>query len=185
MLISKFSNNNIGIAILNIEERYDIALPKQYREFLFKYNGGYTPKTKFKINKIASDIRGFYGVGNIELSLDRMALNEWIEKSIFPIACDSFGNYIAIGIKDEYYNKIYFCNHEANWKINCISNDFKSFLACCKSDKISDASRKSVKEREETLIRKGKGANITDALRQMWQTEFEKYSNMIQEEVKI
>lgn len=185
MLISKFNNSDVDAKILSIEEGYNILLPKQYRDFLYKYNGGYTPKTKFKVNKISSDIKGFYGVGNVKLSLDNIELNEWIEKDLFPIASDSFGNYIAIGIKNEYYNKIYFCNHEANWKIDCIGDELNSFLNHCKSDQISEASRKSVEEREEALRKKGREAIITESLRQMWQAEIEKYSNMIQEEVEV
>lgn len=34
-------------------------------------------------------------------------------------------------------------------------------------------------------IAKGKGNNITDGLRKMWQEEIDKYSDIIQEEVLI
>jgi len=35
----------------------------QTKAFLLRYNGGYTPKIKFKAKGISSDIRGFYGGG--------------------------------------------------------------------------------------------------------------------------
>lgn len=51
--------------------------------------------------------------------------------------------------------------------------------------KISEASKLSIEEREAILIANGKGDIITDGLREMWQAEIKKYSNMIQEEVLI
>jgi len=79
---------------------------------LHKYNGGYTPKTKFKAGKISSDLRGFFGIGGVKLSLDDVEIGDCLEKNIFPIACDSFGNYIMIGLSNDDAGKIYFCDHE-------------------------------------------------------------------------
>ena len=59
MLISKFLNSNVEEKIAAIERKYEIILPAQYKKFLDKYNGGYTPKTKFKAGKISSDLWGF------------------------------------------------------------------------------------------------------------------------------
>ena len=185
MLISKFHNIDVDNKIMNLEDKYNILLPNQYKSFLCKYNGGYTPKTKFKVGKISSDIRGFYGLGNVELSLDTLEIKDWIQNQMLPIASDSFGNFILIGLAIENYGRIYFYNHEADKRIECIEDDFISFLQYCKSDRISEASKKSIKEREEALIAKGKGSVITDSLRQMWQKEIDKYGNMIQEEVII
>ena len=39
--------------------------------------------------------------------------------------------------------------------------------------------------REQILIRNGKGANISDGLREMWKAEYEKYNNLCQEEVVL
>lgn len=94
MLISKFINHNIEDQIICQEKEYSIAIPVQYKDFLYKYNGGYTPKTKFRVGKISSDIRGFYGLGDVKLSLNSIDLREWLDMKILPIACDSFGNHI-------------------------------------------------------------------------------------------
>ena len=131
MLISKFANCNVSDRIEEMEKEYNITLSDQYRYFLCKYNGGYTPKTKFNTGKI------------------------------------------------------FFCDHELENEVKCIAENLKSFLKYCKSEKISEASRLSIKEREEALIAKGRGAVITDALRQMWQAEIDKYENMVQEDVVI
>lgn len=93
MLISKFSISNIKNQVSDMEKKYNITFPSQYKDFLYKYNGGYTPKTKFKIGKISSDIRGFYGMGDVKLSISAIELEEWLDMKVFPIASDSFGNY--------------------------------------------------------------------------------------------
>lgn len=183
MLISKFLNHNIQNHVTDMEEKYGIIFPSQYKDFLCKYNGGYTPKTTFKAGKISSDIRGFYGVGEVGLSLDEIAPEEWLDKNVFPIACDSFGNYIVIGLRNDSSGKIYFCDHEKGYEIAFVAKDLIKFIKCCKSDKISEAATRSIEEREKALIARGRGHIITDDLRQMWQAEIDKYSNMVQEEV--
>lgn len=185
MLISKFSNGNVNDQIASIEKEYTIVLPSQYRAFLCKYNGGYTPKTTFKVGKISSDIRGFYGLGDVELSLRTTELREWLNAKVLPIACDSFGNEIVIALSGDDNGKIYFCDHEKGNKPDHIAEDLKSFFSCCESEKISDVSIRSVEEREAALIAAGRGDIITDALRQMWQAEIDKYTNMVREEVII
>lgn len=185
MLISKFSNCNVEEKIIDIERQYEIILPTQYKNFLHKYNGGYTPKTKFKVGKISSDLRGFFGVGDVKLSLDDVELEDCLEKNIFPIASDSFGNYIMIGLSNDDAGKIYFCDHEKGNKAEYITENLKKFIECCKSEMISEASRRSIKEREDALIAKGRGNIITDDLRKMWQAEIDKYGSMVQEEVLV
>lgn len=185
MLISKFGNNDVIDKIIDMEKEYDIILPNQYKDFLCKYNGGYTPKTKFKIRNVSSDIRGFYGVGNVELSLNDIELEKWVDKGVLPIACDSFGNYVIIGLHNSNNGKIYFCDHEIGYKKTFIAEDLKTFFKYCKSEIISENSRRSIKEREEELIARGRGHVITDGLRKMWQAEIDKYGNMMQEEVNL
>lgn len=185
MLISKFENDKIESKIVELESDNCILLPKQYRTFLCKYNGGYTPKTKFKVGKISSDIRGFYGLGDVEYTLDKCEIKKWIQEGFFPVANDSFGNYILIGVEEKKYGKIFFSNHEEGNKMECIGEDFVSFLANCKSDKISDTAKKTIKEREAALIAKGRESVITNDLRQMWQKEIDKYRNITQEAVII
>lgn len=185
MLISKFLNGNVEEQIIDIERQYDIKLPAQYKKFLCKYNGGYTPKTKFKVGKISSDVRGFFGVGDVKLSLDDIELREWLQRNFFPVACDSFGNYIVVGLTSNEMGKVFFCDHEKGNKVECITDNIKDFFVACKSERISEASRRTIKEREDALIARGRGNIITEDLRKLWQAEIDKYSNIIQEEVFI
>lgn len=113
----------------------------------------------------------------------RQKLNLKQEK--YLLICDSFGNTIIIGLIDADEGKIFFCNHEQGEKKEYIAASFKDFIKRCKSEKISEASRRSIKEREAALIAKGRGHIITDDLRQMWQAEIDKYQSMVQEEVIV
>ena len=144
--------------IKNIEKLKCCILPADYKEFLLKYNGGSPNFNAFEIKKEKEEgptIRFFFGIDNnisskknydiiknIKQSKDR------IPKELLAIACDSFGNRICIGIKDKYYGKIYFWDHENEagsrnpfdntikpwWKnITLIANSFTDLLnSLCK-----------------------------------------------------
>lgn len=185
MLISRFGAEDSVARVAEMEARYGMRLPPEYRAFLCKYNGGFTPKTSFRVGKAASDLRGFFGGGSAKLNFGNLHLDGWVAGKLFPIACDSFGNYIAIGLGEESYGKIYFYDHETEDKIGLICDSFHTFLGHCRSDRISDAAKRSVAEREAVLTATGRGDRVTDALRQMWRVEIEKYANMNQERVVL
>lgn len=185
LLISRFLNNNENIAkeITQIEKQYSITLSTEYKKFLCKYNGGDTPDTQFRCNRISSDICAFYGVGEVKYSLSKIDLSEWIEKNVFPIAYDIYGNHIVIGLRAGKTGKIYFYDHEEGYNPKELAGSLTTFFKCCKSQKIGYIP--SIEEREQLLIKNGKEANITDSLRKAWQAEIDKYGNMVQEEVTI
>lgn len=185
MLIARFNYSDTANEIRKIENRYGIQFPQQYRDFLLHYNGGYTPKTKFKAKKIASDVKGFYGVGPVALPVKQELLEAWMPKGLFPIACDSFGNYILLCIAGDNYGSVFFCDHEKGMATSLVANSFASFLRICKSDKIPEAARRSIEERKAILISNGRESAITPDLISMWQNEIDKYGNMVQEEVII
>lgn len=184
MLISRFgADGSAGVS--QLEARYGVRLPPEYRAFLCKYNGGFTPKTSFKVGGAASDLRGFFGGGTARLNFENVHLEGWVAGGLFPIACDSFGNYVAISLREESYGMIYFYDHETKNKISLLCDSFPDFLSCCRSGRISDAAKRSVVEREAALTAAGKGDRITDALRRMWQVEIERYAHMDQERVVL
>lgn len=187
MLISKFVTENIVEEISGTEKKYGFEFPVQYKQFLIKYNGGYTPKTKFKINGVASDVNAFLGVGNAEINYSQItteAMTDLVEKEVIPIAEDSFGNYILIGVSGDLINKIFFWDHEKSEK-KLLTQDFLSFINKCRRDIINEAAKRSIKEREDDLIAKGRGHIITDSLKAMWQKEIDKYEKISQEEVNL
>lgn len=183
MLIARFPSHDSKNRIMEIEKQYAVTFPEQYRRFLIKYNGGDTPNTKYKAGRKSSDLRGFYGFGDVRYSFDNFArLSEWIASKRLPIARDSYGNYISISLED---GKIYFVDHEHGFKEFLIFDDFMSFVKKCKSNPINELSRRSIEDREADLIAKGRGDVITDGLRQIWQNEIDKYKDMVQEELTI
>lgn len=179
MLISKYGGDNIDEKIVILEEKIGNEIPKQLHTFLKKYNGGETPNTKFSCNGISSDVKGFYGVGNVKYSYDDIRDLEYAGDIYLPIAFDSFGNDVLISLGT---GIIYFKEHE-NGKIAKLTEDLRKFVECCESTVIKPAARKSVEEREEELIKKGRGNIITEALREMWRAEINKYASMKQENV--
>ncbi len=180
MLISGFKRIDEE-SIEEYEDKLSIKLPKQYRTFLLKYNGGETPNTNFESNSEASDIKVFFGIGDVKYSLSDIEMIEKGGKQYLPIAVDSFGNHILIQISD---GTIYFENHE-NGMIMLLDEDLKGFVKRCDSNPINIAATKSVEDREKELVAKGRGGIITEALRDMWRAEIKKYSSMKLEEVCI
>ena len=185
MLIVKFDTSGVSVEISRIESRYSIIFPEQYKDFLLHYNGGYTPKTKFRAKGISSDIKGFYGLGSVGLPVNYEMISASAPQKLFPIACDSFGNAIFISFDSNQYGNIFFGDHEKGMNLSLIANDFTSFIRVCKSDKIPEAALRSIEERKAALIERGRGHIITPALVEMWQVELDKYGNMQQEEVVV
>lgn len=177
MLISKYGNARKKdiLAICS-------TLPEDFVAFLEKYNGGDTPETSFSIGKISSDIVAFYGIGDVKHSYSSITPFEVDGFHFLPIAFDSFGNQIVITLEN---GIIAFLDHEKNTTPVALANSFKNFLSLVKSKSIDPKHTKSVVEREKEMIARGKGANISDALRTLWQNEIEKYSGYQQEEVLL
>ncbi len=189
MLISKFDNTNVIEKLESFEIRYNFTFPKIYRDFIIKYNGGITPKTKFKINKIGSDIRAFYGFDKkndqynyerIERSFD---LSAYIAEDICPIAVNSFGDYIMIGVGEKNNGQIYFSYHDRVKGLEVLAENFHFFVDKCKSEKIGHI--KTIEERKKILIDNGNVENIKPSLIKVWEQEIQKYENIHQEKLVI
>ena len=196
MMISKFDTTGIEDNVLAFENRYRISLPEQYRKFLLKYNGGITPETEFKCKRTTSDIRAFYGVGEninyysfenvFEIVLrDILPLSSFIEKSILPIAEDSWGNYITIGIDGVNKGNVFFCDHEKGMKTKLLTETFYDFIQKCNSAEFNSSDVLSPEEWEKKMIADGKQAFITDFTRSMVKETYELYHDIQLEEVVI
>jgi len=189
MLISKFDNSYIADSLVELEKRYNLMLPEKYRQFLLKYNGGKTPETEFRINGVSSDIQGFYGLGNADANyhfdtIEKCAkVDEWLKDKMFPIAINSFGDYIMINIDDERRGAVYFYYHDKPVKYIFLAEDFALFIKECKSKKIRHA--RTIEERKNDMIKQGKGNKITPEKLAGWQAEIDEFANVRQEEVVL
>ncbi len=181
MLISKNTGNPSALETFIKNKGYQ--LPEDYKSFLVKYNGGETPNTSLKAGKVSSDVRAFYGIGSVPYSLDEAAAMDKDGKVLLPIAADSYGNLFMLDITKG--TGVYFADHEKNREMEPVSDSFTSFIALCRSEPVKEASKRTPQEREKIMLEKGKGTNITDGLRKMWQDEYDKYSKMVQEEVIV
>ena len=186
MLIAKFDNKNIEKHIIKFEKKYNFKFPKQYRDFLLKYNGGETIKTKFKIGDLNSDVRGFYGLGNANEHyhynfFERInTLNRYLKDNMIPISSNLLGDHIVMSINCEKSGEIFFYYHDRPKKYIILTDDFKMFVAKCESEKLGHI--KTIEERIATATEKGHGAKIPK-LMPHWQAEIDKFSKMVQEEL--
>ena len=182
MLISKYGNGSEEL-LREFESKYGILLDGEYRKFLVKYNGGNTPNTHVRIRGCSTDLRYLLGINTPENIEDNLQTPVFENRMYLPIGVDSFGNYFAIGLSEYNKGKIFFCNHEGGFSFKQIADSLALFINKCKSDMVNPRARRTPEEREAELIAKGKAGNITDGLRDIWKQEYEKYKDMIQEEV--
>lgn len=177
MLISKF-----GTA--KKEDIFEVCpkMPAEMVSFLEKYNGGETPETSFSIGEVKSDIVAFYGVGDVKYSYSGVQTIGFSGRCFLPIAFDSFGNQIVISLDN---GNICFANHELKQPPIILAKSLKMFLNEVDSKPIDPKHLKSIEDREKELISRGKAANISDALRELWQKEIDKYVGIHQENVEI
>lgn len=185
MLISKFDTNDIESKIREFEKKLQINLPDVYKEFMKKYNGGKTPKTEFKINKISSDVRAFYTIGqsdkdySFDTLIDNKIIDEFLEAGMLPIATTIWGDYITICIEEKEVGKIYFLYHDRKKRYVLLSEKLDDFISKCKSEKIGHIM--TIAERKQILQKNGK--KLTEEKLKGWQAEIDEYANIHQEEV--
>lgn len=189
MYISKFKTHDMEDEIAGLEKKYGIALPEQYRSFMLRYNGGETPLTVYKNKRDGTDVRAFFGIGDVDYySFDKFdnewaaPISDWVKKGLFPIAADSLGNYFAIGIGGDETGSVFFCDHEKGYKAKPVSADLREFVSQCKSKKIGKI--RTIEEREQQ-VRECGGIEPDDDVRRVWQEEIDKFSKYKQEKVTI
>lgn len=195
MLKSKFDTTDMEKKIAGFESKYGITLPEQYRGFMLKYNGGDTPETEFKCKRTSSDVRVFFGIGcgdyySFENLFENMParpepLPEYIRKGFLPIAEDSYGNYILIGISEENNGQIFFADHEKGGRKKLLTDDLAGFIRACTTGEIDLSGIETPEAQEQRMIAEGKGDRINDFIRKIWKDTYELYSNLHPEEVVL
>lgn len=142
--ITKNKNDLSSLDILNFEEKYGIELPKEYADFLLKCNGGKIEDNLFIFpdedgDSYETSIQYFLPLmGNLDNDLESYFdyFENVIPYGLFPIACEPCGNYVLLGYRGDFYNKVYFWNHDLNdidshhFNVLLInSNGFNDFLS--------------------------------------------------------
>jgi len=115
----------------------NIDLPKDYKNFLFKYgdffvedNYEYKPLQPSPLTEDGYDaIEYFYG-SNIYSNLG--IYKERLNEQLLPIADQAFGDFICIGVKNEYRGKIYFWVHDLSYLMEeslfLVANSLEEFI---------------------------------------------------------
>ena len=124
--------------VAQLEEQIGCRLPDEYRTFMLKNNGGRPNKSIFKYKEAntlcGSTIKMFFSIGKGEHTIEkaRRIYEGRIPDIVLPIASDSFGNIVCIGLQGRNRGKMYFWDHELElmrWNLNpIICTDFKDFL---------------------------------------------------------
>lgn len=125
--------------ILAFEQKYGIDLSHVYKQFLLHYGSGYIKddycyKAKEKSPLTPEDDYDmtdyFYGsdiVDNIE------TYKEEFERKLLPIADAGGGDFICLGVRDKYKDKIYYWTHEGRGKFEenlyLIADTFEDFIS--------------------------------------------------------
>jgi hypothetical protein len=103
-------------AINELEAKYGIKFTKLFAKFLLDNNGGRPEKSTFRISNSQGNsiISRFYSIGDTKNSLSKYIdiLEGRIPSNFIPIANDPSGNIICLGIQNEYYENIFFWDHE-------------------------------------------------------------------------
>ena len=138
--------------IIDFEKKFEINLPKDYKEFMIENNGGESDNDLFfdfydnvtqKNN--SSVIRSFFRIYEIKNNkivyddLEKICKIMWeegtLDKKMLPIADDPGGNVICISLFSEDYGTVYFANHEYEDSdtgylfVSKIANSFSEFVA--------------------------------------------------------
>lgn len=133
---SKESINEADWQALLKHIKPECYFPEDYKEFLFKYNGG-----RFKECIIPKSLEGplivslFYPYDEVaELSLNTLIeySEDDIENGFFPIADDPGGNYYLLNINQEGNGEVYYWSHDSVFENGTdkilIFNSFTDFI---------------------------------------------------------
>ncbi|SCY47516.1 SMI1/KNR4 family protein [Butyrivibrio sp. INlla14] len=186
MLISKFSNYNQQLNELS--ERNNLVFDVDYIKFMELYNGGDTPKTVIKVGRKKEGIRAFYGFNvskkqySFEAILDLEIGEDLIEKKMFPIASNEYGDFYALDCSSE-MSGVYVIRHDNLESKTRIAESFREFVMNCKSEKIGHI--RTIEERKNDMIAAGLGDTISEIAIRNWQKEIDRYARYYQEKVII
>lgn len=117
--MSKMNSKNPEISLKDVEQfesEHDVTLPKQYVDFLIKFNGGYPKESTFKISDSEGEsiVNLFYAIGDMKSNLAKVfdMLDGEIPEDFISIANDPGGNEILLGVNGINQGKVYFWMHD-------------------------------------------------------------------------
>ena len=181
------NTENVAEHIIKLEKDLNIVLPEDYKQFLIKYNGGWTPGTEIYFNDFDYEINGFNGVNKakgasnfyyrIENAVDKIRNDffEDLENGYLNIGSDlgSF-YYINIETNSDKYGSIYFMDEDREDFIYVCS----SFKELTQKARTPDFKVHTVKENIQRFKENGWEDRITPSLKKEWRKRYRKYKDV-------
>jgi hypothetical protein len=129
--------------VSELERRIGAVLPKQYRRFLLRFNGGVpTPDTVDVegLEGTPTDVQEFFGIGLVPESSCiewwLTTLVERLEEGLLPIAGDSGGSVYCLSLREHDRGAVLFCDlqsvafdYEHDPEFYPVAPDFDTFLS--------------------------------------------------------
>ncbi|SFF35996.1 SMI1 / KNR4 family (SUKH-1) [Paenibacillus algorifonticola] len=113
------------------ELEHGIKFTELYKKFIQDFNGGYPVPNMFKVSDEQGEgvLNLFYGIGDMYSNLEDYLdiYEDRLPNGFIPIGNDPGGNVICLGINKEFYETIYFWDHEEEYDEPDMSNMY--FLA--------------------------------------------------------
>ena len=181
------NTENVAEHVIKLENDLNIVLPEDYKQFLIKYNGGWTPETEIYFNDFDYEINGFNGVNKakgasnfyyrIENAVDKIRNDffEDLENGYLNIGSDlgSF-YYINIETNSDKYGSIYFMDEDREDFIYVCS----SFKELTQKARTPDFKVHTVKENIQRFKENGWEDRITPSLKKEWRKRYRKYKDV-------
>lgn len=108
-------------------------------------------------------------------------LEKFLDRGFIPIAKDSFGNSIILGVTEKNFNQIAFFDHEGQ-VVKPLEISFEDLISKIKSKK---KKIRTIEERIADMKAVGSKKEITPRLKEIWQEEIDKYAGRKQVIVKL
>ena len=126
--------------VSQFDSHYDIHLPTDYAQFLFEYGGRFVEENYYYkalerspyTSEDGYDSASYFFGNDIVENMDIYG-DEW-EQKLIPIAEVDGGDFICLGVKDDYIGKIFFWMHDNPREENLrdelflVANSFKEFM---------------------------------------------------------
>lgn len=128
-----------------IEKKYSIRLPPDYKDFLVRYNGIYSNEDTFVKGENIYTVQGFYPIGHSEsytgLDTAISISKEFLPMHMVPFAYNPGGNYFLLSVGSDDYGKVYFhfSDAEPGYEFELLANDFTEFINTLKTYEESQA----------------------------------------------
>ena len=189
--IEPYNTNNVEEYILKLEQDLNIILPKDYKQFLIKYNGGWTPGTEIYFDEFDHGINGFNGVNKAEGSSNfnyfMNEANDIIRDEFFEDLKNGFLNiggdlgphyYINIDINSDKYGAIYFMYRDYEIEKQDYIYVCSSFKELTQKARTPDFKVYTVKENIQRFKENGWEDRITPSLKKEWRKRYKKYKDL-------